>query len=902
MFSQCRRRISLYASLAVLTGILAGCDSKKLAVEEPGNSAPDSERQSAVDGPISVFADLVAKSASLDPVLPPATGAVVAGRTLLFTNSEFDQGVEGWSECSGNGENISVVEGAAPGDNHLQIKAGSCFYRSVTVSPGDVLALDCVARVADPSTWAAFGIGLADDGWVTIDEAPASLVSTDEFASYSVRATVPERASYASMWFYSESTALVDNCQLVLEQGEAPVYPLLNSGNLINNADFTSHKDGAPDNWYVGCDGKLNIDEPSGLSLSDGACVAQGLSAKDIEILRGNSYKVSCSAERVQTSSSAQNTKDNDTYYDLILGLNGVENTIEGLSGNGTISFSGKAPDDLSSGFVGLYSSTNNGMSVSFDDCSLRVVPDETLRLLARDLDNDPLTIEAFYDAGQDLTWLVDANITASNLFGVQATSEEFTDGLVSGPTANLVIDAMNQSNYLGQNTWRLPVVQTTGDTACEFPFGEISFGSGCTSREAPRFNTNLIATYGSLSDTNFINLLDSGHWLGSDSNPAQQYFFSFGDEDYLELADCVADDITGCSLAAVWPVLEGQVGVAPRADAIIPVPVLIAQPVEPVIVAPVVDTDWLQPRDLDGDPTLADAYYVAEQNLTWLRFTEAGRYNDFGVDSVRGLLTEDNVTAFIDAMNAAEYLGQSNWRLPVGHGQETLDCEAQGDLTKPECYLEAGYIDHRMKESFGGVAAKFAYWPRKSRWVASNLSDSKLYYYVFGEEPEAALRYCNQSGIDTAESCANKPVWAVHEGDIGIDPNASLGGDVEAQAAIWDSSRPDNYMYSYYGHGVSDFGCDVGNPDEFIVTVENGSIVSVTNIFKDEVGAPEDFLSVDALFDLIRNSQDQMHREPLYNNELGYPESFVIDQSDEFCTDLRVTYAVEICTSGVCF
>lgn len=61
---------------------------------------------------------------------------------------------------------------------------------------------------------------------------------------------------------------------------------------------------------------------------------------------------------------------------------------------------------------------------------------------------------QAYYDTSSNLTWQADANLAASNTFGVGGIG---TGGLMTWSVATNWINAMNAANYLGYNDWRLP-------------------------------------------------------------------------------------------------------------------------------------------------------------------------------------------------------------------------------------------------------------------------------------------------------------------------------------------------------------------------------------------------------------------------------------------------------------
>lgn len=106
-----------------------------------------------------------------------------------------------------------------------------------------------------------------------------------------------------------------------------------------------------------------------------------------------------------------------------------------------------------------------------------------------------------------------------------------------------------------------------------------------------------------------------------------------------------------------------------------------------------------LQPRDLDGDPTTIEAYYYGAQNLTWLADTAIGKSNTFGLQRApftdygsevndQGLMLRDALPGFIAGMNQNQYLGYSNWRLPVAQSTADPCCSDLSLVCFVVCYI----------------------------------------------------------------------------------------------------------------------------------------------------------------------------------------------------------------------
>lgn len=76
---------------------------------------------------------------------------------------------------------------------------------------------------------------------------------------------------------------------------------------------------------------------------------------------------------------------------------------------------------------------------------------------------------QAYYDTVLDITWLADANLAATNTFGIFSGINP--DGSMSWAKANEWIAAMNFTSHLGVNDWRLPNIVDTGTPGCDLAY-----------------------------------------------------------------------------------------------------------------------------------------------------------------------------------------------------------------------------------------------------------------------------------------------------------------------------------------------------------------------------------------------------------------------------------------------
>lgn len=182
----------------------------------------------------------------------------------------------------------------------------------------------------------------------------------------------------------------------------------------------------------------------------------------------------------------------------------------------------------------------------------------------------------AYYDDVQNVTWIADANLAASNQFGL---TDMYSDGRMGWRGANELIAAMNSANYLGASTWRLPSFDDTGPLGCSD--NDCGYNFGPSMNEMARLyystlgNVGYRDTSGSLTGcsssspyclTNtgpFSNLQPARYWTGTldYSKSLSAFAFDFRHGSTFSPFD-LQDDLN------VWAVRSGDIDAAP-----VPVP-----------------------------------------------------------------------------------------------------------------------------------------------------------------------------------------------------------------------------------------------------------------------------------------------------------------------------------------
>ncbi|MCP3869616.1 MAG: DUF1566 domain-containing protein [Gammaproteobacteria bacterium] len=211
------------------------------------------------------------------------------------------------------------------------------------------------------------------------------------------------------------------------------------------------------------------------------------------------------------------------------------------------------------------------------------------------------LSGDAYYDTVLDITWLADANLAASNSFGLTYGANLGThlsdtsgvsgivnaNGTMNWPGALHWIDAMNAfdsgTGYLGSNGWRLPTMLDTGTPGCNYSKSggtdcgyNVQTGSASTilteySEMASLFYDTLgnLAYYDTAGNPDqsgwglyntgpFSNLQSDFYWSGLEYAPNTDgawifdFYDGYQDFDYKNLSDYA------------WAVQSGDVGAVP--------------------------------------------------------------------------------------------------------------------------------------------------------------------------------------------------------------------------------------------------------------------------------------------------------------------------------------------------
>jgi hypothetical protein len=206
--------------------------------------------------------------------------------------------------------------------------------------------------------------------------------------------------------------------------------------------------------------------------------------------------------------------------------------------------------------------------------------------------------------------------------------------------------------------------------------------------------------------------------------------------------------------------------------------------------------------RDLNGSPGSFEAYYDTVLDITWLADANLAQSNQFGVTGINlsnGRMEWDTANNWIAAMNAANYLGISAWRLPAMYDINDDGCtvDSYTSYNGGDCgynVVSTGAQASELASLYYATLANVAFYntsggtnPGYAGWgnvgPFSNLGANNFYWY--GQEtttdstgfdygpPAAYAWYFGPSGAQRPQDKTGSfyNAWAVLDGDVQAVP-----------------------------------------------------------------------------------------------------------------------------------
>ena len=277
------------------------------------------------------------------------------------------------------------------------------------------------------------------------------------------------------------------------------------------------------------------------------------------------------------------------------------------------------------------------------------------------------------YDTVSNVTWLADANLAASNRFGLPVCNGSGSraqtclnaSGSMNYQTAAAWVAGMNAANYLGHNNWQLPTTPLN-DNHCgrTGPTGN-SFGFGCTAGAlASLYNAlslkspNTAVPIPNNTAGPFSNLQPYLYWSGSNGASASQGNATFSFATGWQGANTLPNFLY------LLPTIPGKLPGTPPANG----------------------------TGLQVNPG-GQTVYDPMTNISWVANANLAATNAFGLPlcttptspalcvAQDGAMTWNSASQFLANMNTAAYLSQTKWQAPtIDSGCPGFNCDGDAN------------------------------------------------------------------------------------------------------------------------------------------------------------------------------------------------------------------------------
>jgi len=259
------------------------------------------------------------------------------------------------------------------------------------------------------------------------------------------------------------------------------------------------------------------------------------------------------------------------------------------------------------------------------------------------------------YDTVNNVTWLANADLAATNRFGLPVCTGSGTQtcinpsGAMNYQTARAWVQAMNAANYLGHNNWQLPTTPLTDSHCAKTGPNGASFGFGCTAAAlASLYNAlglespNTAVPIPNNTVGPFSNLQPYLYWSATNAGANEgnaTFSFATGWQGANTLPNFLY----------LLPMIPGKIPGTPRAAG----------------------------TGLQVNPG-GQSVYDPVTNITWVANANLAATNAFGLPSCTtptspalcvaqdGTMTWNSASQFLANMNSAAYLGQTTWQAPA--------------------------------------------------------------------------------------------------------------------------------------------------------------------------------------------------------------------------------------------
>lgn len=340
-------KFAMFSSL-ILVALAFGCDSSSSVSELPAERSKSARPISSQT--VDVFADEIAAAKAA----PNKRGS---DNSNILSNPNFDDGIAGWTACSGGSANVTTNPDT--GKSTMLLSPGTCVYQLVEVNPNEKHFLHCTIRLTEGRSWTGMGMTVSNANYEILAESRGATFTSETYLTQKTSVRTPDGSSSIGVWIHTDHGATVDSCSL--SAGSAATTPNDPEKDLSDKEPPTgrlSHitTDGTTATWVSGCGGDATPDG-NGITIAGSTCVDQSLLADSLSTLTTTSMIFSCNVGTVVGYSDITAFLDGEIVVSREITEEDTNKRIE-------LEIPAMAADN---GFIALYSEGN----LNFSDCAL---------------------------------------------------------------------------------------------------------------------------------------------------------------------------------------------------------------------------------------------------------------------------------------------------------------------------------------------------------------------------------------------------------------------------------------------------------------------------------------------------------------------------------------------------
>ncbi len=229
----------------------------------------------------------------------------------LLDHGGFERGFGDWRACS-DPQLVSLQTNDTRTEGSAILEARGCLYQTVPAQANDNMIVNCNATKSNRDDWTSLTFGYLDANYKPLDTVEEQIMGT---AATNVTASLraPADTAYAEVLIYTESGAVIEDCELINTQRGV-------SSELLINSHFEEELTA----WQACSQGTVTAD--NAIATVTNSCISQKFTASE-----GLELQLTCDSYKTGTEHAAVVLGYLDDSFQGIELTEAPISTVEGL-------------------------------------------------------------------------------------------------------------------------------------------------------------------------------------------------------------------------------------------------------------------------------------------------------------------------------------------------------------------------------------------------------------------------------------------------------------------------------------------------------------------------------------------------------------------------------------------